>query len=163
MNALSRQPISVRPSLVHGYGVFADADIAPGQLIEECHVLKCEKQGLLNDYVFGVYDERYVDHHVIPLGYGAIYNHSPEPNAYHKLDIENFRLNIHAVKPIKRGDEIYIYYGDNWLHERNIPLKQATLRYKVKSFLRRTSRLRRVLLLTTAIVLFVLLLRDMSY
>lgn len=154
MSTLQRQPLSVKPSLVHGLGVFADADIAEGDTIEECYVLTVPKGEALKDYVFNINHDDFKDVSAIPLGFGAIYNHANEPNAAHKLNIETSLLQVFAHKPIKRGEEIFICYGESWFSSRNINVRQLSLKYKIKKLLKRTQVTRRILLVSVAVVLF---------
>ncbi len=78
--------IEVKTSPGKGLGVFAIDPILEGEIIEECHLVTLpikigENSSLLNDYRF-LWPQR-GDHkeHVIPLGYGCIYNHSNNNNA----------------------------------------------------------------------------------
>lgn len=76
----------MKQSSTHGLGVFAGQTIKPRQMIEECYALvvdEKENDDLANFY-FGN-DETTI----LPLGYGAIYNHSCRPNATFEIDIEN--------------------------------------------------------------------------
>ncbi|MBV8303413.1 MAG: SET domain-containing protein-lysine N-methyltransferase, partial [Acidimicrobiia bacterium] len=47
----------------------------------------------------------------IPLGYGCIYNHSPEPNARFETNLEEHAIDFVCVRPIAAGDEITHHYG----------------------------------------------------
>jgi len=49
---------------------------------------------------------------VVALGYGSLYNHSNTPNANWTNDVENKTFIFFSTKPIKKGEEIFIYYGD---------------------------------------------------
>lgn len=105
-------------SPIHGWGVFATAYIAPGELIESCPVLslpipKGEASSLLIDHRFnwpsgeGEWTEQ-----VIALGYGSLYNHSDTPNAYWYSVDDSRVLHFVAGSEIHPGEEIFVYYGD---------------------------------------------------
>ena len=105
-------------SPIHGLGVFAKELIYKDEVIEECPILKLpiqkgENSPLLIDYRFnfpsGVTDW---EDQVIPFGYGCIYNHSEEPNAYWYSDNTKRTFIFAAYRDIKPGEEIFTYYGD---------------------------------------------------
>src|SRR5207248_5443325 len=47
----------------------------------------------------------------IVLGYGALYNHSPEPNAAWENDPDENFIHFFTLRPIKKGEEITTDYG----------------------------------------------------
>ena len=119
--------ISVQKSTTHGYGVFADKNIKKGELIEECYVLlaRGKDKPLENFYFDG--DGKYV----LLLGYGCIYNHSDEPNADYVISMKRRVARIKAERNIRKGEEIFISYGDEWFTTRNTKpkkLKKASQR-----------------------------------
>ena len=117
--------IYVDKSPIHGWGVFAKEKILKDEIIEECPIIqlpieKDDDVSLLIDYRFnfptGTNDWT---EQVIPLGYGCIYNHSDNPNAYW-YSIEDKRTFIFlANRDIEPGEEIFTYYGDvNYWNDR---------------------------------------------
>ena len=104
-----------------GRGVFATRDIPAATLIERVPVILIPKQQVFGDnevarratliswYVFdweGMTKRPYV---ALALGYGSVYNHSPDPNARverHAPDL----LEITARRDIPAGAEIFINY-----------------------------------------------------
>lgn len=156
MKPLHQSPIKVKPSNIHGYGVFADADIEPGSLIEECHTLATQSYHAFNNYVFN-YKENDELKIVLPLGYGAIYNHSNEPNAECTVDLEHSLMVITALRHILAGEEIFLSYGTRWFDERKIkPLQQNPLfflRLKLKRMMIKSSFIMRAILCISAIYL----------
>lgn len=67
---------------------------------------------------------------LLPLGYGALYNHSDTPNAFSKIIEENHTdkekempkrkiLIFFANRSIRRYEEVFISYGKNWWRNRN--------------------------------------------
>ena len=105
-----------RKSLIHGLGVYATEDIEQNEIIEECPILLLPtKRGEINytliDYTFQWPKTEDWTNHAIALGYGSLYNHSNEPNADWISDEEKNVFKFIAIKPIKEGEEITIYYG----------------------------------------------------
>lgn len=143
---LKRKQISVGKSNVQGFGVFADQDIEPGELIEECYIICLGKklEGNILNYVFcptlsrsNPNDTHEDKDKVIPLGFGAIYNHADEPNAQYRFDDKEPIMYLTAKSPIKRGDEIFISYGSAWFEYRKIKPNQNRLWFRIKNAFQR--------------------------
>ena len=105
----------VKESPGRGRGVFALRDFEADELIETTPiiVLPPEDGPLLRlttsaRYQFGW---RVPGTTAIVLGYGAIYNHSPDPNAEWQNDPEGDFIHFVALRPIKKGEEIRTDYG----------------------------------------------------
>ena len=49
----------------------------------------------------------------IALGFGSLYNHSWAPNANIIMDVNHSSFEIHCIKDIEAGTEIFIDYTDN--------------------------------------------------
>lgn len=123
--------ISVKPSDIHGLGVFANEKISKGEVIEETALLelpiqKGERSTLLMNhrYVWPKGAEWYC--HVVALGCGSLYNHSNTPNADWNNNLENNSFLFTALEDIEPGEEIFVYYGDEtfWADGRsNIEIK----------------------------------------
>lgn len=147
--ALIKKKLVVKKSTVHGYGVFANEAIAPGEIIEECVVIPIEKETIdLIDYVFE-------GHHasVLPLGFGPIYNHQISPNARFHYQIETNRMIFRAIKPITSGEEIFVSYGNNWFASRAMSIITPSFFYRLKMKLKSLSFLFRCALLVTLVSL----------
>ena len=104
-------------SPIHGWGVFAKEDIMEGEVFEECPILtlpieKCEVTSLLIDYRFNWPQGNDWQEQVLALGYGSLYNHSENANAYWTSDIENKTFKFISNREIKQGEEIFVWYGD---------------------------------------------------
>ena len=105
----------VKKSPIHGYGVFANQDFQPGDIIEECYSLLADSKNTdFKNYYFQAADKI-----AIPLGFGCIYNHSNQPNANYGFDVESSLIIFSAHLPIQRGEEILVSYGKSWFEERN--------------------------------------------
>lgn len=108
-----------------GYGVFTEKPIAKGQLIERCYCIKTGSPSPdhvgkdLMDYVFNYPKDDLIENgavHVLPLGFGCIYNHDNNNNAtwYDTKDIP-FHFDFIAERDIAAHEEICTFYGkDYW-------------------------------------------------
>ncbi len=136
--------LEIRKSPIHGYGVFARENIKVGEILEECHHIRitaennqrcnCIEPELLpyKRYTFSFPYTKTPDatkpyqYDTLVLGYGSIYNSSTcseTNNADVSTDLSNNIFIFIAAKDILAGEEILIYYGDNWW-KRNGELKE---------------------------------------
>ncbi|HET7879767.1 MAG TPA: SET domain-containing protein [Acetobacteraceae bacterium] len=99
-----------------GRGVFAARHFEPGETIEVCPVIPLSEADArrldataLYDYYFGWGKDGKAA--AIALGYGSLYNHAPSPNAMHNKHEADGMISIIAVRPIERGEEIFIRYN----------------------------------------------------
>lgn len=150
MKPFYQAPLKVKPSSIHGYGVFADADIDQGAIIEECHILAIHDQTTFFNYLFQ-YPLNGNKDCCLALGFGSLYNHADTPNADYHFDQENSRLVFTAMHPIKSGEEIFINYGENWFSKRNAKAKQASLTWRIKQVVKKSRFIIRGLLCTAAV------------
>jgi hypothetical protein len=121
---LFQNKISVRPSKIHNYGVFADKNIRKGEIIEVCPTVEVDNNnGKVGNYTFNITTTNQC---ILVLGYGMVYNHSNSTNAIHYVEDE---LMVYAAKRfIRKGEEIFISYGKNWFTDRNIAMKEIPAR-----------------------------------
>lgn len=150
MKPLYQAPITAKPSTIHGYGVFADVDIEKNAVIEECHILIMHDFTALFNYLFS-YKQDGKNQSCLPLGYGALYNHSDEPNAEYAFNEENSLLVFTALRPIKAGEEIFITYGSNWFASRHAKPLQSSLMWSVKRMIAKSSFILRALFCMAAV------------
>ena len=103
-----------------GRGVFALMDIKKDEVVDVCPILifNAADANALMETLLGSYVFEYGDGGaMLALGNGSLYNHSSKPNAKYELDGEDGKteleteLYITAIKPIKKGEEIFIDYG----------------------------------------------------
>ena len=116
-NMIYNPKIYADKSPIHGWGVFAKEDIMEGEVFEECPILtlpieKGEVTSLLIDYRFNWPQGNDWQEQVLALGYGSLYNHSNDPNAFWVSDIENRIFKFVSNREIKKGEEIFVWYGD---------------------------------------------------
>ena len=108
--------VAIKKSKRHGFGVFAEKKINKGEKIEECYfILSNGYDKALEDYYFAVKRK-----YAVFFGHGSIYNHSDDPNADYKINVNKRIATIKASRDIKKGEEILISYGDGWFKSRNL-------------------------------------------
>ena len=106
--------IEIKKSLGKGLGVFATDKIYKDEIIETCHILTLplDPNGhILSDYKFAWPRGTNWKENVIALGYGSLYNHSNEPNAYLEDNPKYRGFIFYANQDIAIGEEITVYYG----------------------------------------------------
>lgn len=108
-----------------GRGVFTTMDIDAGTVVETAPVIvmsgeerKLLDQTLLHDYIFewGVTN----DQCCMALGWVAVYNHSYQSNCEYEMDFENQLISVRAVRPISKGEELFINYNGTWNDKKKI-------------------------------------------
>jgi uncharacterized protein len=160
--ALRRHNIAIKRSGIQGHGVFAEADIEPGEIIEECYSLTLKDSQDLVNYTFKLDKKGLEEYVTMPLGYGAVFNHSTDPNAEYEFDRETLYMVFTASKPIKAGEEIFISYGDHWFACRDTTITQASFSFQLKRLFFHDTFYRRLFLVTAAIILLLLLISGGS-
>ena len=128
---LLRRNLTIKKSSIQGYGVFSDEEIKQNEIIEECCILK-NKSYLPEhlNYYFEYVDKEYF---ALALGFGSIYNHSNDPNAEYDFDPLNELLVFRATRLIKEGEEIFVYYGDDWFKKNGVK-RIESYRYRIRSY-----------------------------
>jgi SET domain-containing protein len=110
--------IYVSESKIHGLGVFASAKISEGEVFEKCpvhdlQIPKGETSPLFLDYRFNWPQGIDWEQQVVSWGYGSLYNHSDNPNANWRSNLEDRTFEFYATKEIEPGEEILVWYGDD--------------------------------------------------
>jgi SET domain-containing protein len=110
--------VYVAKSFVHGWGVFASQKIYEGELIEatpiyDLGMVQGEPDSIMIDYRFNwpQGSGNNWEKQVIPWGYGCLYNHSKDANAYWRSNLENETFEFVANRDIEIDEEIFTYYG----------------------------------------------------
>lgn len=108
-----------------GRGVFTDGLINKGGIIESSPVIVFEKDDWqyisktdINCYCF--YWDKTLNDGAIALGYGSLFNHSYDPNAYFIRRIKDNTIDFIALRDINANEEITINY--NGSENKNAPL-----------------------------------------
>lgn len=101
---------------VKGRAVFAARHFRKGDLIERCCIIELDRRdnhrfagNILERYVF-LWDKRKKSL-ALALGFGSLYNHSPEPNCSYSREIKRKILAFRARRDILPHEEITIHYG----------------------------------------------------
>ena len=99
-----------------GNGVFTGEDLNKNDLIEICPIIIIPKvevkkihQTILHDYYFLHPEIKGAAY--ISLGYGSMYNHHSTPNAEVVFDANANQMQIHCLKNVQAGEEIFINYN----------------------------------------------------
>eukprot|EP00670_Eutreptiella_braarudii_P007530 CAMPEP_0174290862 /NCGR_PEP_ID=MMETSP0809-20121228/30388_1 /TAXON_ID=73025 ORGANISM="Eutreptiella gymnastica-like, Strain CCMP1594" /NCGR_SAMPLE_ID=MMETSP0809 /ASSEMBLY_ACC=CAM_ASM_000658 /LENGTH=100 /DNA_ID=CAMNT_0015389855 /DNA_START=32 /DNA_END=331 /DNA_ORIENTATION=- len=96
--------IRLGQSPIHGRGVYATKNFAPGETVEVCPMLEVNANdigGKLQDYVYMGDNEQL---RCIVMGYGMMYNSSQDANlTYHRAPNGDFVYT--AVRHIRAGEE----------------------------------------------------------
>lgn len=112
----------IKISRVGGRGVFAGQNYNKGDIIEIAEFIK-DKTDLYNDTIIKDYLFKFNDDYsILCLGNGSLYSHSDYPNCKYK--IHNEKMYFISTKYIKKGEEIFISYGDEWWDYRKNRLKK---------------------------------------
>lgn len=96
--------------------MFATSGIIKRETIEKCPIIEIptaelnflEKSILVTYiYFFGKKKEK----SLLALGFGSIYNHNYDPNAFYKINPNEKLIEFIALKDIKKGQEITVNYN----------------------------------------------------
>jgi SET domain-containing protein len=108
--------LSVRPSPIHGLGVFTSLPLKKGALIERAPLILLEtadkdylRNTMLYHFYFVVNNQK--NPAALGLGFSSLYNHSPHANSIYKISVKRQSLDIIAVRSIAAGEEITLNYN----------------------------------------------------
>ena len=116
--------LEVCASVKHGYGVFTTSKINSGSIVEEC--MCCIQTIPLSSNILNEYRFRgprllmegettpTIKYHVIPSGFGMVYNHSPKPNLEWTHDVNNRLIVFKAKRDIQAYEELTHDYGPSF-------------------------------------------------
>lgn len=108
-------PVEMRPSPIHGRGMFACEHIPKGTIIERAPLIPFDRNSdLAEKSVIKRYDIRYKDKFAVMLGYASIYNHSDDNNAIWNFEEENDIIYIQANRDISPDEEVCVSYGPSY-------------------------------------------------
>ena len=101
-----------------GRGVFAKKHIKKDEIIETCPVIPLSPKetaditdGALITYLYYFGEEK--ERSLVVLGFGAIYNHTAEPNAVYKEHETEQLMEFIALEDIKKDEEITVNYNQH--------------------------------------------------
>jgi uncharacterized protein len=130
MKQLKSGRLKIKPSNIHGYGVFAGQHFARGDLIEECATIEITDPPIIRSLTEGMsqminYIHKVDDAFHIALGNGSLYNHANKPNAELTYNPRLNIMQIRSLTKISRGEEILMYYGNHWSKTQQHRIVQA--------------------------------------
>ena len=112
----SRPPLYIRKVRGMGRGVFAGRRYRKGEVIEVCPVVplsrrekRMSKGTILDRYFFAWDEPGYVL--AIVLGYGMVYNTSPDANCRYSQRWGTREMVYRAARDIEPGEQILVDYG----------------------------------------------------
>jgi hypothetical protein len=101
-----------------GRGVFALRPFAEGEVVEICVTVVLDDEdvaGVTRDYVFSA---RQPGKLLLVLGYGMLYNHSAQPNLFHR-SAGRLQIEFVALRDIAVGEELTHDYGAAYWQDRD--------------------------------------------
>jgi|TARA_B110000908_G_scaffold166733_1_gene218376 SET domain-containing protein len=115
MKLIPPSKVEIKDSPGKGLGVFSMKKIFKGEIIEECPLFTLKKGETIKEfhnYVFN-YPQGFTNTEIVlPWGFGCIYNHSDDNNAYWRDHPKYKAFQFIANRDIEVGEEVCTYYGD---------------------------------------------------
>jgi SET domain-containing protein len=109
-------PVEMRPSPIHGRGMFAVDDIPKDTIIERAPLIPINRrEDVTPGSLLSKYDIAYKDgKHAIMLGYASIYNHSDDNNVIWDFEPDEDIIYIKTIRDIQRDEEVFVSYGPRY-------------------------------------------------
>lgn len=113
---ICRSKVVIDKSTVSGRGAFALSAIRKDEIIERCPALEVTDRDVAGELLNYVFYGSAENRRLVAMGYGMLFNHSFQPNvAYYREDTAlGTELVIYALRDIRKGEELYYNYGDDW-------------------------------------------------
>ena len=96
--------------------MFAKQDFTRGSILERAPIILISQEDwqpiektCLHNYAFGWGPDQ--DQAAIALGIGSLFNHSYEPNAFYRKNLEEQVIEFIALRDIRSGEEITVNYS----------------------------------------------------
>ena len=124
MESESNECFAVRPSPIHGFGVFATHYIPAGTSVLEYVGERIDKRESIrrcsagNEYIFSLSETENLDGNV-PWNPARLVNHSCAPNC--EAQISDGRIWLVSLRDIATGEELTFNYGYDLEDYRNYP------------------------------------------
>jgi hypothetical protein len=114
--SIRRGAVRIDASTVSGRGAFADREISAGDVIERCPALEVTDKDVGGELLNYVFYGKAENLRLLAMGYGMLFNHSHQPNvAYYREDsMLGAELVLYALRDIRKGEELFYNYGDDW-------------------------------------------------
>ena len=103
-------PVEVRPSKVHGRGLFTTRGFILGELITKTPAIWVPKHEVPEGHTLWPYTFDHEDSFLIGLGDVSFVNYSDYPNAEIIYNTPTQEIFLNATKIIYGGDEVFIRY-----------------------------------------------------
>ncbi len=115
-STIGRGAVRIDASTVSGRGAFADRAISAGEIIERCPALEVTDRDIGGELLNYVFYGNAEDLRLLAMGYGMLFNHSPQPNvAYYRDDTAlGAELVLYALREIRKDEELFYNYGSDW-------------------------------------------------
>ena len=101
---------------VKGRCVFAKQDFARDSVLERAPIIEIPQEDwqiiqktCLHNYAFGWGPDQ--DQAAIALGWGSLFSHSYEPNAFYRKNLQEQMIEFIALRDIRAGEEITVNYS----------------------------------------------------
>jgi SET domain-containing protein len=109
-------PVEMRPSPIHGRGMFATRDIKKDEVIERAPLVVIDRsEDLTSGSLLRKYDIAYKDgKFAVMLGYASIYNHSDDNNVIWDFEPDEDIIYIKSIRDIPKDQEVCVSYGSNY-------------------------------------------------
>ena len=109
----ARSLTRIGASPVHGLGMFATTAIRRGTVLEKGHVLPFDDKQARDAQIIDLYAFDFDGKgRCLVLGSASLCNHSNTPNVEVEIDETRSTYRLVAVRGIKRGEELFVDYGD---------------------------------------------------
>ena len=109
-------------------GLFATKDFNEGEIIEECPTLMLDANDMSNETYLHNYffsgnfkdQEELENKRLVAFGYCSMINHSDEKqNCTWKVSPDNSTVSMYAIRDIKKGEELFSNYGEEYWNSKN--------------------------------------------
>ena len=116
--------IEVKPSPLLNFeerGLFTTKSLRKGDIIEVCPTLSMNKKELAKNNIINehLFKGNKPNNSLLCLGYGSIINHSKKnQNCTWEIPEDDSYIIFVAIKDIKKGEELFSNYGDNYWKSR---------------------------------------------
>lgn len=111
----------IKTSHIGDRGVFAKVDIKAGEVVEVCPLVIDKRSNVpigtaIDDYVFSAGG----DDVAFSFGYCSFYNHNTPNNVDWRVNTETKTMTLTANTDIRKGEEMFVSYGDTYWVSRGI-------------------------------------------
>lgn len=117
--------LTLKKSRKFGRSVFSRKNFKTGSIVEVAPAIfvkskSIRESSIVKDYLFASSNPN-LD--ALTFGYGSMYNHSENPNIEWSVSLKKKNVTYKAIRPIKKGDELFVSYGDDYWTSRKMKMK----------------------------------------